>query len=171
MTPFGLHWSGNDQKIMWVSPEDGAHKVVISDTQNWFDLNQTRLITQKLSDGNYLALYPDMADHGALSGRIFDPKTGQLISDELQIVSPPHNYFDWNSVRYSSNEIEAFVSDDGEIRIQYFDTGNQVMLSYVIGSEKAVTIIDKDGNEKLLVDVEQVQFDIKTLTSRTYMTA
>ena len=25
--------------------------------------------------------------------------------------------------------------------------------------EKAVTIIDKDGNEKLLVDVEQVQFD------------
>ena len=68
---------------------------------------------------------------------------------------PPHHYLDVYS--NSSTEIEAYVAVSSFSNFSW--DINQVALSDVIGSEKAVTIIDKDGNEKLLVDVEQVQFD------------
>ena len=102
MAPLGI------SPLIWVSPEDPNLKITIDPSFGYANFHSAALIVRELDNGKYLALYPGNPDgHDQLSARVFDPKTGLVISDEIYLKSGPDSSFNWHLCQVNM-DIEGF---------------------------------------------------------------
>ena len=117
--------SGNDLALVWRSPEDPDIFAVIAVSDPNYPI--TNLVSQhggvletfELKSGNYLAVYSSYVTNewgsvnAQIFGKVFDPKTGEIVGAEVNLTVDSLNGTDWH---------DAYVQDfiatgDNEYRI------------------------------------------------------
>ena len=144
----------SDEAILsWTSVEDPNTTIEIA--RGSVNFHSSEQIA-KLDNGSLVAIWSEY--NSGVFASIIDPLTADLTIIDLTASLNLSTADAWNYSIHPTDDggFGVFYEFEGE----YQDGGGAYGLytSYV-DPDKVVTIIDKDGYEKLLVDVEQVQFD------------
>ena len=172
----GFQVDGAD--LIWRSPNDPTISLLLNDTksESWTgelkDFNTYQ--TAELHNGNIaVAWYTTLRVEAApgyfqevndLYVRVLDPKAGQFVTDEV-VMATHSGVFgtpNWYSAALVGEGLQASGPDGFIVNVrnnQNPNTGEYNDYSVSFNPDYLVKILDKDGYEKPLVDVERVQFD------------